>query len=76
MVVDYPEGVKERRDYASYLLRMWRVGDAEGLTWRASLRSVHSGEQVGFASLEDLFHFLRNETGMMLGADGDEQDPS
>ena len=71
MVADMPEGSKEQRDYSSYLLRMWRVGDAEGPTWRASLKSVHNGEQVGFASLEDLFHYLRKETGMLPGADRD-----
>jgi hypothetical protein len=76
MVADMPEGSKEQRDYSSYLLRLWRVRDAEGPTWRASLKGVHDGEQVGFASLEDLFHFLRKETGTLPGADGDEQDQS
>jgi hypothetical protein len=70
-VADVREGTRERRDCASYLLRLWRVGDAEGPTWRASLKSVHNGEQVGFASLDDLFHFLRKETGTLLGADRD-----
>jgi hypothetical protein len=73
---DNPEGSKEQRDHSSYLLRLWRVGDSERPIWRASLNSVHSGEQVSFTSLEDLFHFLRKETGMLPGADGDEQDPS
>jgi hypothetical protein len=68
-VADVREGTRERRDYASYLLRMWRVGDADEPTWRASLKIVHSGEQVGFASLEDLFRFLRTQTGTMPGAD-------
>ena len=61
-MADMPDGSKEQRDYASYLLRLWRVGDAEGPTWRASLRTVHNGEQVGFASLADLFTFLENKT--------------
>jgi hypothetical protein len=69
MLADMSEGSKEQRDYSSYLLRLWRVGVEEGSTWRASLKSAHSGEQVGFASLEDLFHFLRKETGMLPGAD-------
>ena len=71
-----PEGAKERRDRLSYLLRLWRVGDVEGPTWRASLKIVHNGEKVGFASLEDLFHFLRNETGTLLTADRDSQEVS
>jgi hypothetical protein len=66
----------EKRRYLSYLLRLWRVGAAEGPTWRASLKSLHNGEQVGFASLGDLFRFLRTQIGTMPGADGDEQDPS
>lgn len=70
-MADNPEGAKEPRDYSSYLLRLWRVGGAGKPRWRASLKSVHSGEQVGFASLDDLFHFLRNETGTLLGADRD-----
>jgi hypothetical protein len=50
----------ERRDYRSYLLRLWRVG-AEEAAWRASLESPHTGEHFGFASLEDLFAFLETE---------------
>jgi hypothetical protein len=51
------------RDYAAYLLRMWRE-KGTGLTrWRASLQDPHSGERVGFANLEELFGYLRRETG-------------
>jgi hypothetical protein len=50
----------ERRDYRSYLLRLWRVGPEEAV-WRASLESPHTGEHIGFASLEDLFAFLEKE---------------
>lgn len=53
---------KERPDYLSYLLRLWRAGDAEKPVWRASLESPHTGERRGFASLADLFSFLENET--------------
>ena len=74
-VADIPEGSKERRDYLSYLLRLWRAGGGERPIWRASLRSAHTGEQVGFASLEDLFRFLRTQTGEMPSADGDRQEP-
>lgn len=75
-MADMPEGSNEQRNYSSYLLRLWRVGAEEGLTWRASLKSAHSGEQVGFASLEDLFHFLRTCTGTKPVAAGDGQKPS
>jgi hypothetical protein len=75
-VADIPEGAEERRSYSSYLLRLWQVEDAGGSVWRASLKSAHSGEQVGFASLQDLFRFLRTQTGTMASADGDRQEPS
>lgn len=74
-VADIPEGSKERRDYLSYLLRLWRAGGGERPIWRASLRSAHTGEQVAFASLEDLFRFLRIQTGTVPSADGDRQEP-
>jgi hypothetical protein len=42
----------------SYLLRLWQVRSGGELLWRASLESPHTGERVGFASLDDLFGFL------------------
>ena len=47
-------------DYLSYLLRLWREGE-EIESWRASLESSHTGERKGFASLEELFDFLRGQ---------------
>lgn len=69
---------KEQADYLSYLLRLWRVsGDgesephhgAEKVVWRASLESSRTRERQGFASLEDLFDFLRQQTGVSSDAD-------
>lgn len=61
---------KGRPDYLSYLLCLWRVsGDGEPLgmgrkaIWRASLESTRTGERRGFASLDELFDFLREQTG-------------
>jgi hypothetical protein len=60
---------KEWPDYLSYLLRLWLVenhGEAPGAeraTWRASLESAHTGEKRTFASLDELFEFLRKQTG-------------
>ena len=45
-------------DYHSYLLRMWRVKDEIGGSWRASLEEVHSGELHGFADLAALLRYL------------------
>ena len=58
-----PKDSVEQQDYLSYLLRLWRQENAERPMWRASLKSVQNGKQVGFASLADLFTFLENETG-------------
>jgi hypothetical protein len=46
--------------YRAYLLRLW-VSDSEATDkagWRASLEDSHTGERLGFASLEQLFAFL------------------
>jgi len=62
---------RERPDYLSYLLRLWRAGGDGGscgmeekTVWRASLQSPQTGERIGFASLEELFDFLRRQTGV------------
>jgi hypothetical protein len=49
-------------DYAAYLLRLWRETSGEGSQWRASLQNPHTGERVGFSSLQGLFTFLEEET--------------
>jgi hypothetical protein len=53
---------KAQPDYLSFLLRLWRARTEAGVVWRASLESPHSGKRIGFASLDDLFSFLRQET--------------
>jgi hypothetical protein len=52
----------ERRDYLSYLLRLWRVEVKGQTVWRASLECPRTGEQLGFADLEALCRYLRVET--------------
>lgn len=61
----------EDPDYLSYLLRLWRVNDEEEAVWRASLESVDTGERKGFAGLEALFAFLREQTGVSSDVEGD-----
>jgi len=46
----------------SYLLRLWPTGTAGRQVWRASLEHVQTGERLGFASLEQLFVFLIQQT--------------
>ena len=52
----------ERPGYLAYMLRMWRVNTPKGPVWRASLESPHTGERVGFGSLEALVAFLTEKT--------------
>ena len=56
--------MNQHRQYLSYLLRLWQEGDAESPLWRASLESPHSESRRVFASLDDLFTYLRERTGM------------
>jgi len=49
------------RSYLAYLLRAWRVVRNGEAVWRASLEDVDTGERHGFASLEALFAYLREE---------------
>ena len=54
---------QEQRRYFSYLLRLWQVDGAGASDWRASLEDPHTGERRGFANLESLFAFLKEQTG-------------
>ncbi len=42
----------------SFLLRMWSPSEWRNLVWQASLEDPHTGERIGFASLEHLFAYL------------------
>ncbi|MFN2200320.1 MAG: hypothetical protein ACK2UO_03900 [Caldilineaceae bacterium] len=58
-----------RPNYMCYLLRMWREDEGEAPVWRASLQSHRDTARRGFASLEDLFEFLRRQTGVSADQD-------
>ena len=66
-----PKDTGNRKDYVSYMLRMWRdrgdekAGASFEGPWRASLQSPRTGEMVGFASLDDLLDYLRARVGGM-----------
>lgn len=51
-------GTDSQKLYRSYLLRLWCAGREETAGWQASLDDPHTGERIGFGSLEDLFAFL------------------
>jgi len=54
--------IVKRRNYLSYLLRIWQAGTGEGAGWRASLEEIPTGERRAFASLDDLVGYLREQT--------------
>lgn len=69
---------KKQPDYLGYLVRLWRANEsresqasAEKPVWRASIEDPHTHEQAGFASLEALFDFLREQIGASSGPDRD-----
>ena len=57
----------ERERYMSYLLRLWQTTSGDKVVWRASLENSQTGERQGFASLDALFNFLRQQTDTETG---------
>ncbi len=60
----------ERRRYHAYLLRLWWAGHDGEAGWRASLEQPHTGVRHGFATLEQLFAFLKEQADSPLNSDG------
>ena len=58
-----------RRDYRSYLLRLYRVREGEASRWRASLQSARGGQRLHFRSLNAMVGFLTDEGDRAEGAD-------
>jgi hypothetical protein len=54
--------VSHQRRRLAYLVRLWPVRSGSQTVWRASLENPHTGEILGFASLERLFAFLEDQT--------------
>jgi len=61
--------IEPRRGYVSYLLRLWQVNIKGETVWRASIKSAHTGELRGFASLDDLCLYLLGQTWMLSNAE-------
>jgi hypothetical protein len=49
--------------YLSYLLRLWQAKSGGKPVWRASLEDAHTSKRTGFACLDDLVDFLREQIG-------------
>jgi hypothetical protein len=62
--------MRNRGDYHSFLLRLWRVGDEGG--WRVSLTRVADEKRLNFARLEDAMSFLEAQTRLSDEEEGDE----
>ena len=71
-----PEGAGEGLGYLSYLLRLWRERGSASIHWRASLQDPHSGQRMGFAHLDELVAFLREQTGLASRAEDLAKDES
>ena len=67
-MIDTPESTALEPDYLSYLVRLWRTKGGAA-AWRGSIESPHTGERLGFGSLDELFAFLREQTGTMPGTE-------
>jgi hypothetical protein len=61
-MIGEPNSPSEDWNYQSYLLRLWRTTCDRQTIWRASLENPHTGQRLGFASLEALFDHLRART--------------
>ncbi len=57
--------------YRSYLLRLWLAKEQDQTVWRASLENPHTGERLGFATLERLFAFLEDQTTAVAQGDSE-----
>ncbi|UCC85561.1 MAG: hypothetical protein JSV81_11895 [Anaerolineales bacterium] len=66
---------EEKRAYKAYLLRVWESSDKGKRLWRASVESPGTGERRGFASLEALFAFLKEQTGSAPRRGGENNTP-
>ena len=64
---------EERPPYISYLVRLWLATNEGEPVWRASAENPHTGERRGFASLGDLFAFLRQQIGVSPVVEGGDQ---
>jgi hypothetical protein len=48
-------------EYLSFVLRLWHQGIPGG-RWLSSLQNPITGERIGFASIDELFEFIRDKT--------------
>jgi hypothetical protein len=54
------------KQYQAYLLRIWPVKKREGVIWHAFITNAHTSESRGFANLDELFDYLRQQASQEL----------
>ena len=79
-VKNTPKGARQPPDTLSFMVRLWRVsggsstdGD-EKVIWRASIQEALTSERMFFASLNELFGFLQQQTDAMFALAADDCD--
>ena len=45
--------------YVAIMLRLWSLGEAETLLWRASLEDPHTGQVMAFSGFDEMVAYLR-----------------
>ncbi len=60
-----------RKNYRSFLLRLWRVQVDGKLVWRASLENPFTRERKGFANMSQLVAYLESQVSDIVD-DGNE----
>ena len=61
-----------RRQYRSFLVRLWGTAHEDTWTWRASVEDVRTHAHWNFATLDQLYAFLEAQT---RGAGRDDSPP-
>ena len=56
-----PGNQRNKKNYRSFLLRLWRVIRNGKGVWLAGLEDPHTGEQESFTSLEELLVYLKKQ---------------
>lgn len=65
---------EKQTTYLSYLLRLWRTPTPGKAAWRASLENPQTGERRGFASLDAMVAFLRQQIDLAPDRQGEESE--
>ncbi len=54
---------EQKKNYLSFLLRLWCVKSSTGRRWQASLENPKDGALIGFENLQRLYEFLDAQMG-------------